>query len=604
MVELTRTPNIVQGTVFGDTNSNGVQDNGESGIGNVEVSLYSSADTTFGGDSVVAGPTPTGNIGGYSFTNVPIGNYFVRITDPTGYTDTTSNPASVITFASEQETATRNFGILQNPTQTINTGTLNGKVFIDDNANGTLDSGESGLRSVAIRLYGDTNGNQVYDEGTDQLLDTTTSNSSGDYQFTNRSLVGYFLAITVPSKRSVTTGNNPTGLKSLTVAGQVISTNFGLTAIPGGTTTPPPEPEPQPVPTPNPNPQPNPEPTPTPNPEPRPIFGKLTNKLATVVPVPVVNDAVVPTTIAAGVTLFGLLNLLLAVPPTELFAFFRLLFDLFTEPLLRFFGGKRRNAWGRIFDSLTNLPIDLGIVRLYDEAGKLVATSVTDKTGRFKFVPDAGNYTVKAVKAQFVFPSQLLQEAPAYEKARLYFGEKFAIDNVRQSFDRDVPLDHVEQKGDRKVLMRLRAKKILHNVVAFTGITIALVNMIIYLSWITIAAFVLHCILLAIFWRLTQPAKAKPWGVVYDEASKKPLAGALVRIYDQRFGRLLSTAIADRNGRYGFLVGPGAYYVMAEAAGYSFPGTTKGGKNYTGGVILVREKEPVVDYNIPLHKQV
>lgn len=64
----------------------------------------------------------------------------------------------------------------------VNIGNL---IWYDVNNNGAFDSGtESGINNVAVQLYKDTNGNGTFDSGTDTLVASTTTNSSGAYNFT------------------------------------------------------------------------------------------------------------------------------------------------------------------------------------------------------------------------------------------------------------------------------------------------------------------------------------------------------------------------------------------------------------------------------------
>lgn len=62
--------------------------------------------------------------------------------------------------------------------------------------------------------------------------------------------------------------------------------------------------------------------------------------------------------------------------------------------------------------------------------------------------------------------------------------------------------------------------------------------------------------------------KHKPWGLVLDELTGKPIAGAKVQIIDTEFQQVKETQITDQEGRFGFLVPPGSYYLRAAKSGY------------------------------------
>jgi len=94
----------VSGTLFVDSNNNGVQDNGEVGYQGATVSI----------NTVPTDWATTDTNGAYSFINVPSGNYSVNYSVPVGYQATTTRPVSV-TLGPD---ATVNFGIMPIPTNT------------------------------------------------------------------------------------------------------------------------------------------------------------------------------------------------------------------------------------------------------------------------------------------------------------------------------------------------------------------------------------------------------------------------------------------------------------------------------------------------------
>jgi len=83
------------GTVYNDTNQNGFQDTGEIGYSGATITLDSGQSTT------------SDSNGSYSFANLPAGTYTETLTLPTGYTVTTTNPATVALASN----TTQNFGI-------------------------------------------------------------------------------------------------------------------------------------------------------------------------------------------------------------------------------------------------------------------------------------------------------------------------------------------------------------------------------------------------------------------------------------------------------------------------------------------------------------
>ena len=92
----------LSGTVFTDSNSNGVQDSGETG--------YQGATVTLSGTGTAA--TTTDASGAYAFSNFTAGSYTVTLTTPGGYSTTTTDPVTVPLSVNTQI----NFGIVLSPT--------------------------------------------------------------------------------------------------------------------------------------------------------------------------------------------------------------------------------------------------------------------------------------------------------------------------------------------------------------------------------------------------------------------------------------------------------------------------------------------------------
>ncbi|MCG8449394.1 MAG: hypothetical protein MI725_07435, partial [Pirellulales bacterium] len=90
---------------------------------------------------------------------------------------------------------------------------LGDRVWADEDDDGLLDAGELGIAGVKLNLYEDTNGDNSYTQGVDQLLDTATTDANGDYLFSDL-FPGKYLVQVDP------TNFQPQGaLEGLTLAG-------------------------------------------------------------------------------------------------------------------------------------------------------------------------------------------------------------------------------------------------------------------------------------------------------------------------------------------------------------------------------------------------
>ena len=102
----------------------------------------------------------------------------------------------------------------------------------------------------------------------------------------------------------------------------------------------------------------------------------------------------------------------------------------------------------------------------------------------------------------------------------------------------------------------------------------------------------------------------RPWGTVYDSVTKQPLDPAYVVLKNEQ-GKEIANSITDLDGRYGFFVQKGIYYLEATKTHYLFPSKKMFGKNhddlytdlYLGEKIEVLEDGAVIYKNIPMDNE-
>ncbi|GAB3563622.1 hypothetical protein GCM10027578_07670 [Spirosoma luteolum] len=160
------TPATVGDLAFNDTNSNGVQDPGESGFTGLVVTLYQN------GNAVAS--TTTDASGNYTFMGVPPGSGYTVVFDTTGLgaqgqTLVALAPAP-FSLTAGQVDLTHDAAIQSKPVVPATVGDL---AFSDPNKNGVQDAGETGYAGLVVTLF--QNGSAVA---------TTTTDASGVYSFT------------------------------------------------------------------------------------------------------------------------------------------------------------------------------------------------------------------------------------------------------------------------------------------------------------------------------------------------------------------------------------------------------------------------------------
>jgi hypothetical protein len=103
--------------------------------------------------------------------------------------------------------------------------------------------------------------------------------------------------------------------------------------------------------------------------------------------------------------------------------------------------------------------------------------------------------------------------------------------------------------------------------------------------------------------------RSKPWGTVYDSVTKQPIDPAIVTARDES-GKVVAESITDIDGRYGFLLPDGTYYISVKKTNYEFPSKKMGGKSfdelysdlYFGEPVTIQAGQ-VLDKNIPMDQK-
>ncbi len=184
--------------VWLDEDSDGEQDAGEDGIGDVNVYLCRDNGQTCNAANAIQVSTTDAN-GGYLFRNLPILDYVVAVetntvpanlvTNPTYDEDSGTITPNHQTFVSlsqiNQEYLTADFGYNWNNSPETGTpvagavGSIGDRVWNDANADGVQNANEAGMNSVTVNLYTDPDGDSIYNT----LVATTTTDENGNYIF-------------------------------------------------------------------------------------------------------------------------------------------------------------------------------------------------------------------------------------------------------------------------------------------------------------------------------------------------------------------------------------------------------------------------------------
>lgn len=213
--------------VWNDINFNGLRDVGELGVAGAEVSLFQNGvdEAPYTEDDVQIGTTiMTGADGSYRFEGLVTGDYYVKVMPTSGLPVATANAVAnddgvdndnngmqpggsgapvygpVVSLAPGDEPTvddgddstdlTVDFGLFSG----LCVGNL---VWLDSNNNGVKDLGEGAVAGVLVQIWSAGTDDKV--GGTDDsLLNATTTDSTGNYQFNGLLAGKYYVRIPAP----------------------------------------------------------------------------------------------------------------------------------------------------------------------------------------------------------------------------------------------------------------------------------------------------------------------------------------------------------------------------------------------------------------------
>ncbi len=221
--------------VWLDVNKDGIQDDSESGLGNITINIYKADDS-------LVDTTITNGDGLYSFTNLEAGDYYLEFIKPEGYTASTNNmgddegkdsdsntvngKTEIITLNAGDENRDIDAGFYLTPTPEPPTpepptpepptpepptpepptpqpptpepnSKIGDSAWVDENQNGIQDADENGLVGVTVKLY----------DSTHHLIDATITDEKGNYIFDNMKAGKYYLEFIQPETYLITSPN-------------------------------------------------------------------------------------------------------------------------------------------------------------------------------------------------------------------------------------------------------------------------------------------------------------------------------------------------------------------------------------------------------------
>lgn len=252
---------------------------------------------------------------------------------------------------------------------------------------------------------------------------------------------------------------------------------------------------------------------------------------------------------------------------------------------------RRRNPWGQIVDATTDLPIKGALVSLIDPVfGRTVTSQVTDLDGRFMvFAQASGSYklSIRAQGYQGVLsqPFDIGPETPPPN-----------ISAVRLS-----PLREIEISRAHKLASKLLA---ISERVRVPILLVGSVFMLISLAQTEFGvASIVEIVVYALLWlaEVWLRRRPRPWGVVIDAQTHKPVERAIIRLIDRAHRQLVATVVTGSNGKFSFLAPKGDFSLIViqnQYLPYRLDHLVLAGRNSLVNQSIPMQKRPSATVNL------
>ncbi len=214
--------------VWEDANNNGIQDVGELGIEEIEITITSE-------NGIISETVMSDINGAYQFTDLPAGIYKISVTLPSGFNFAKSNIGSDLLDSDVDSLGCTSFidftagGIVNDlDIGFTKNGSIEGVAFVDLNGNGVNNMNDPGLDGVIVNLH----------SASGELLESVVTNSvndiSGIFRFTNLKVTDYYLVFEFPEEYIIADPDVGDDLTDSDITGLFGEGSTDLFAIPSG----------------------------------------------------------------------------------------------------------------------------------------------------------------------------------------------------------------------------------------------------------------------------------------------------------------------------------------------------------------------------------
>lgn len=231
----------------------------------------------------------------------------------------------------------------------------------------------------------------------------------------------------------------------------------------------------------------------------------------------------------------------------------------------------RGKPWGTVYDAITKQPLDPVYVTLEDENKRVKKTVITDLDGRYGFLAEPGRYKIKVEKANYSFPSKIMEKKRSDSLyADIYFGDFFEIKSENEVISKNIPMDSERFDWNEFAKQRLgvmnfysyanEIKVVLSRGFFYLGFIASLILVMVLPVWYNYLIFLLYLIVLI----LRFVFKKRKYGSITYLTNNKPLSYAILNVYSLKHSQEILKTSCDKFGRFFVLIPNGDYYVTVD----------------------------------------
>ena len=226
---------------------------------------------------------------------------------------------------------------------------------------------------------------------------------------------------------------------------------------------------------------------------------------------------------------------------------------------------RRKRVFGVVYDARTKKPIAHARVEMIDQFGRVLETKFTDFDGRYAFLANVAStpsvsVSIRVSKSGFTFPSftePTAVDTTLYEN--IYRGGQITPP-VEGVLNFNIPVDPIDTEVSSVSTLSWWGRAVTEKILITGFILGVIVNPLNYYLlpttlkfWLLVFFFVTNAIRILV--------ARRPYGVVLDSATGKPMAFALITITDES-GKRAGFTVSDELGRYVLNVPPGHTYTI------------------------------------------